>query len=142
MVIPFGRTLFGLFAALVVSSIASAQDAEFEEAVKLLRMGQNDEALEKLREVVQLDPTNEDALRLYRNTDQDIWYMLVLHEGEIGQIAQSLLERAKMQRRELSRDEATMRGSDQVSPPSRVTVCNTFSGDRSRPSGPRWYMPR
>lgn len=108
MVIPSGRTLFGLAAAFVLSSVAPAQDVEFAEAIKLLRMDQKEEALAKLREVLQLDPSNEDALRLYRNTDQDIWYMLLLEEGEIGQIAQSLLERAKMQRRELSRDEGAI----------------------------------
>ena len=84
MVIPFGRTLFGLIAALALSSVASAQDEEFQEAVKLLRMGQKEEALAKLQEVLQSNPSNEAALRLYRNTDQDIWYMLVLEEGEIG----------------------------------------------------------
>ena len=97
MVIPFGRTLFGLIAALALSSVASAQDEEFQEAVKLLRMGQKEEALAKLQEVLQSNPSNEAALRLYRNTDQDIWYMLVLEEGEIGMIAQSLLDRAKME---------------------------------------------
>ncbi len=104
MVIPFGRTSLGLVATLVLPGFVLAQDLEFLEAVRLLRRGQKEEALEKFREVRSADLTNEDALRIYRNTDQDIWYMLVLEEGEIGQIAQSLLERAKFQRRELSRD--------------------------------------
>ena len=105
MATPSGRTFFGLIPILLLSTFASAQDVEFQNAVRLLRLGQKEEALAQLRQVLAADLSSADALRLYRNTDQDIWYDLVLEEGDIGKIAQSLLDRARVEVRELSRDQ-------------------------------------
>lgn len=99
-------SLFGLAAALVVAQIAPAQSDKFQEAVRAYRLGKAEDALKLFQEVLQEDPSNEQALEYWKNTDQAVWQALLLDQGEIGAIAKHMLEQATIGRRERSRDEA------------------------------------
>lgn len=105
----FGKSLLAYAVAFVVGGTVLAQDP-FQDGVKLLRLGQKTEALAKFQDALKENPSNEEALRLYRSVDQDVWMMLLAEKGEISQIAESMLERAKLERKALSRDEGTIDG--------------------------------
>lgn len=108
MASSFSKSLLASAVALVVAGMASAQESKFQEGVKFLRLGTPEDrvqALECFRDVLKEDPSNEQALAYYRSISQDEWFMLLSEEGEIQKIAQSILDRAKLQRKEVSRDE-------------------------------------
>lgn len=92
----------------VLSGSAVAQDAPLQEAVTLLRLGKKDEAVAKLKTILAADPSNEQALEYYKSVSQDEWYLLMTSQGEIGQIAQLILDRAKVDIKKRSRDEAAI----------------------------------
>src|SRR5688572_6227070 len=107
MVHGFGRSLVSL-AVLALAGGAAAQDTSenFKEAVRLLRMNKDAEARDKLREVLNGDPSNEDAFKLLRETDQRIWQLMLEKEGDIGKMARSLMNRARIARKAWSADPA------------------------------------
>lgn len=100
----FHHSLLAAVVAAVVGGSALAQ-TPLQEAVTLLRLNQRDEAKAKLHEILSSDPSNEEAHSLYMSVSQDEWYMLMTEKGEIQQIAQSILDRAKVAQKERSRDE-------------------------------------
>jgi hypothetical protein len=104
----FQQSLLAAAVAVVVGGSALAQDTPLREAVNLLRLNKTDEAVNKLREILTADPSNADALQLYQSVSQDEWYMLMTTKGEIQQIAQSILERAKVETKQRSRDQASI----------------------------------
>lgn len=104
----FPQSLLAAAVAVVVGGSALAQSTPLQEAVTLLRLNKKDEAVEKLREILKADPSNADALAYYQSVSQDEWYLLMTTKGEIQQIAQSILDRAKVETKQLSRDEATI----------------------------------
>lgn len=108
MACSFPQSLLAAAVAVVVGGSLLAQDTPLKEASKALRLGQKEAAVEKLREILSSDPSNEDAMALYQSISQDEWYMLMTQQGEIGKIAQSILDRAKAERRERSRDEGAI----------------------------------
>ena len=89
----FHQSLLAAVVALVVGGTAAAQESALQEAVLQLRLGKKDEALTKLREIIQGDPSNEAAHELYQSVSQDEWYMLMTEQGEIQKIAASILEK-------------------------------------------------
>ncbi len=99
----FHQSLLAAAVALVVGGSALAQNS-LQEAVNLLRINQKTEAVQKLQEIIQGDPSNEAAHDLYQSVSQDEWYMLMTEKGEVQKIARSILERAKSTQRERSRD--------------------------------------
>ncbi len=103
----FSQFLLAAAVAAVVGGSALAQTS-LQEAVTLLRLNKSAEATTKLREILAADPSNADALSLYKSVSQDEWYVLMTSKGEIGQIAQSLLDRAKVDLKARSRDEAAI----------------------------------
>ena len=103
----FHQSLLAAAVALVVGGSALAQ-TQLQEAVTLLRVNKKAEAVQKLKEIIQGDPSNEEAHALYQSVSQDEWYMLMTEQGETSKIARSILERAKTTRRERSRDEAAI----------------------------------
>jgi hypothetical protein len=111
MACSFSQSLLATVVAIVVAGSAVAQDTPtpLNEAVKLLRLGQKDEAMQKLRDILAGDPSNADALNLYQSVTQEEWYLLMTSEGEFQQIAKSLLARAKVENKQRSRDEAAIR---------------------------------
>ncbi len=104
----FTQSLLAAAVAVVVGGSALAQDTPLREAVNLLRLNKTEEAVNKLREILTADPSNTEALSLYQSVSQDEWYLLMTTKGEIQQIAQSILERAKVETKQHSRDEATI----------------------------------
>lgn len=104
----FIQSLLAAAVAVVVGGAALAQDTALQEAVRLLRLNKQEEGVAKLKEILAADPSNADALQLFQSVSQDEWYMLLTSKGEIQQIAQSILERAKVERKQASRDEAAI----------------------------------
>ncbi len=106
------NTLFGALVACVAAGALSAQPEPkevFDEAVKQLRLNNKAGALEKFQEVIKLDPTNAQAWKLWEETNKNIWEELFLQDNEqIRQIAQFLMERARLARKTMSRDEAAI----------------------------------
>ena len=94
MVRSFSHSLLAAAVAIVVGGSALAQNTPLQEAVILLRLNKQDEAVQKLREILTSDPSNTDALKLYESVTQDEWYLLMTTKGEVQQIAQSILDRA------------------------------------------------
>lgn len=103
----FSHFLLAAAAAAVVGGSISAQ-TPLQEAVKLLRLNKTEEGMAKLKEIVAADPSNEQALELYRSVSQDEWFMLMTMKGEPQQIAQMLLDRARVDMKTRSRDEAAI----------------------------------
>lgn len=110
----FSQSLLAAAVAVVVGGTALAQSTPLQEAATLLRLNKKDEATAKLREILSSDPSNEDAHKLYRSISQDEWYLLMTHKDEQGEasdiqkIAQSILERAKVESKKRSRDDAAI----------------------------------
>jgi HEAT repeat protein len=112
----FSQILLAAAVAAVVggSAMAQSQGSPLQEVVTLLRLNKKEEALAKLREIFAADPSNADALQMYRSVSQDEWYMLMTHKNESGdisdiqKIAQTILERAKVETKERSRDESAI----------------------------------
>ncbi len=108
------QSLLAAAVAVVLGGSALAQATPLQEAVTLLRLNKTDEALAKLREIITADPSNADALAMYRSVSQDEWYLLMTHRdangeaSDIQKIAQSILDRAKVETKERSRDEAAI----------------------------------
>jgi HEAT repeat protein len=106
----FTQSLLAAAVAVVVGGSALAQDSSLKEAVTLIRLGKADDAKAMLRNILTADPSNADALKLYQSVSQDEWFMMLTgSDQEIRQIAQSILDRAKSERKERSRDEAAIK---------------------------------
>ena len=91
--------------AIAVAPPLSAQAQEaFEEGVRLLNEGQDEEALAAFRRVLVEDPSNEEAYALWIGTDQATWTRILLKGGEFEQIGEQLIDRARLGRRERVND--------------------------------------
>lgn len=107
MVRSFTQSLLAAAVAVVVGGSAFAQD--LKEAVTMIRLGKTEEAKTALRSILAADPSNADALRMYQSVSQDEYFMMLTGtDEEIRKIAASILDRAKAERKERSRDEATI----------------------------------
>ena len=106
----FGKTLLGLVVASIAAGSLAAQDPEsiFAEGVKSLRLGNREEALAKFQQVLAADPSHEQAFEIWRKTDQDMWRWLMLEQGDIQKVAQELQSRARLRRKDMSRDQAAI----------------------------------
>jgi len=110
----FSQSLLAAAVAVAVGGMALAQGTPLQEAATLLRLGKKDEAATKLYEILKSDSSNADALAMYKSISQDEWYLLMTNKNEAGEaseiqkIAQSILERAKVEIKQRSRDEATI----------------------------------
>lgn len=108
------QSLLAAAVAAAFGGSALAQGTPLQEAVTLLRLNKKAEAMEKMREILAADPSNAEALAMYRSVSQDEWYLLMTQRdangepSDLAKIAQSLLERAKVETKERSRDEATI----------------------------------
>ena len=124
MASSFAKSLLASVTALVVAGGALAQGT-FQEGVKHLRLGENDQALAAFRSVLRDDPSHTQALQLYRSISQDEWFMLLSQQDEIGKIAQSIMQRAKLEKRERSRDASAIEGLAEI-----ATAAETSYEDR------------
>ena len=105
------KSLLGLVAVLVAASVSSAQDPNqlFQDAVRLIRTNKRQEAIAKLQELLKADPSNEAAFKLWKETDQDVWTMMLLEKDEIGMITKHLLSLVQQGRKARSRDDAKIK---------------------------------
>ena len=91
------------FAALL-SAPARAQDNaqanQLQQAVDALANGNQEEALRLLQEVLNADPSNEDAYELWSSTENRVWLKLLTQGGELELVARELADRAKLGRKE------------------------------------------
>src|SRR5690606_28095539 len=116
--------------ACVAHGTTLAQDVKttFQQAVRLIRMNQEEAGLEKLREVLAAAPAHEDAFELWKAADVDVWQMLLNEGGEFEQIAKELMQRATLGRKELQRDDEAIQAlvqkalSDEFSTRSRANA--------------------
>jgi FlaG/FlaF family flagellin (archaellin) len=110
------QSLLAAAIAAVVGGAVAAQDSPLQEAATLLRLNKTVEATAKLREILAGDPSNADALTMYRSISQDEWYLLMTQKdadgnpSEIQKIAISIMERAKVEKKVRSRDDAAIAG--------------------------------
>lgn len=124
----FGKTLIGLVAASFVTGPLSAQDPEstFAEGIKALRLGKREEALAKFQEVMAADPSHEQAFAIWRQTDQDMWRWLMMEQGDIEKVAKEIQSRARLRRKEMSRDEDAINAAIEL-----ATSADKDFGERS-----------
>lgn len=110
------QSLLAVAVAAVVGGAALAQDTPLQEAATLLRLNKKEDATAKLREILASDPSNADAMQMYRSISQDEWFLLMTQKdadgnpSEIQKIAIAILDRAKAEKKVRSRDAATIDG--------------------------------
>ena len=102
----FGKTLLSVAAAFVAATSLGAQEkSTFAKAVHEQRLGNAEAAKGLFAQVLSEDPSNAEALALYRATSEDVWEMLLTNDDEqVRKIAQLLLDRAKAESIDQSRD--------------------------------------
>lgn len=104
----FTQSLLAAAVAVVVGGSVLAQD--LKEAVAMYRLGKTEDCKAALRNILTADPSNSAALKLYQSVSQDEYFMLLTgSDTDIRQIAASILDRAKAERKERSRDDAAIR---------------------------------
>src|SRR5258708_37525139 len=96
------RRTFGLVIALTsmtVPALASPSPGgrilddvktTFDQGVEMLQRGHNDEALAALQKVLAMNPTQEQALELWRGTDARVWRDLLVQGGQFELAAKRL----------------------------------------------------
>ena len=72
----FHSSLLAAVVSFVVGGVALAQNP-LQEAVTLLRINKQDEAVAKLQDILSGDPSNEEAHELYTSVSQDEWFLLM-----------------------------------------------------------------
>lgn len=109
------RRNFGLVIALAAlaapSFSATSQDdlkSTFAQAVELYRRGRNDEALAALQKAVAMEPSQEDAYTLWKETDYRDWRDLLTEGGQFELAAKRLIELARLGRKAIANDEAAI----------------------------------
>ncbi len=112
MVLGFGRSLFLISAGAILATgslyAQGAKDA-FKEGVKLLRLGQDAQALEKFMEALNADPSNEEAYQLWKETHHTVWAQLMARKGDYAKVARRFLTLATLERKRRSADEEAIR---------------------------------
>ena len=97
-----GKALLGLAAVAVAASSMSAQTVQ--DAVVQYRTGNEALAIEILQKIVASDPSNAEAFEMWRSIDQEVWHALLVEKGELGKIAKFLVGKARVARKDMSRD--------------------------------------
>ena len=107
MVNGFARSLFAISAvALLGVGSLKAQDAgdAFKQGVKFLQMNEDQKALDKFKEALNADPSNEEAYELWKQTEQRVWSYMLAKGGDYEKIARHFLKRATLERKVRSAD--------------------------------------
>lgn len=123
----FHHHLLTAVVALVVGGSAIAQQpTALTEAVTAIRLGKADEAKTTLQQILASDPSNDEAMELYRSVSQDEWLMLITSsDDDIRQTAESILARAKVSPKTLSRDGVAIQKLVDI-----ATAADSLHGDR------------
>src|SRR5882672_199100 len=82
-----------LVLAVLGAPAVYAQDiaGDFKQAVDLLQRDHKPEALEMLRKVVAANPSQEQALELWKSTDGQVWLDMLTEQGEFEQLTKRLM---------------------------------------------------
>lgn len=81
----------------------------FKQGVELWERGHEKEALALFNKVLGMSPSQESAFALWQETDYAVWRELLAAGGEAQLVAKRLIELARMQRKALANDEATIK---------------------------------
>jgi HEAT repeat protein len=84
------------------------EDSTFVEGVKLYLANHPEEALEKFQEVLAENPGNEEALRFLEQGGREVFFLMLLREGEYEATAKRFLELARVARKEKVNDPAAI----------------------------------
>ncbi|HKE01217.1 MAG TPA: hypothetical protein VKE69_09425, partial [Planctomycetota bacterium] len=92
------------------TGVASAQGAKelVEEAHELLRRGDDAAALEKMRAALATDPSPEEAMRIWREVDKDVWLRLTAKGGELELAGRAFMDRVKIPMKAARKDAAAI----------------------------------
>lgn len=104
-------TIACLLLALSACPFAAAQDAEtlLREGHDLYMRGRDDEALQKMKAVIALDPSSADAFRLINALEPRVWASLMLKGGEHDAVVRTLMRVAIPGERAHQRDATRIR---------------------------------
>ena len=109
------RRTLGLGFALVALSLPSFSSARadelsdtFAQAVELYRRGHNDQALAALQKAVAMEPTQEAAYALWKETDYRDWRDFLVEGGQFEIATRRLIELARLGRKAISNDQAAI----------------------------------
>jgi HEAT repeat protein len=80
----------------------------FASAIELLQRGHDDEALVQLKRVAAMEPDQKAAYELWRSRDYADWRDLLVRGGDFELIAKRLIDLARIERKALQNDEATI----------------------------------
>lgn len=103
------RLSVALLVGMLASGTASAQDADalFREGVDLYLQGGEfrAQALEKFTEVLALNPSHEDAFRMYQQAGSEVFWLMMSEGGEAETMAKRFLELSSLGRVEKQNDQ-------------------------------------
>lgn len=108
--IPAGFISFASIANAAMAPVAIQGDAKdlMQQGLDLLRRGEDAAALEKFRAAVASNPSNEDAIRIYKEVDEAVWLRMLAKGGDYEQIARALLAKATPVLGEYKKDSAVI----------------------------------
>ena len=94
------------FTAALLTAPSFGQDAQstFQEGVKALRAGNQEEALASFHAVLAMDLSNRDAYELWQSTESQIFHRMMTFGGESELVAKRFMDLASMGRKERQND--------------------------------------
>lgn len=134
-----------LASPVVAGSLArSGQDdlkATFDKGVEMLQRGHPDEALAAFQKVLAMSPTEEQAYDLWKTTDPRTWSDLLVEGGQFELAAKRLIELARLRRKALANDAATIQplvvtaatGADDVARRKAILTLSSDHGEYAVP---------
>jgi CheY-like chemotaxis protein len=94
----------GTGATLAAQGVDQETETLFMEAIDLYKRGRDAEALEKLKQVLARDPSNEEAFRLREKVSMAMWIDLMTRKGELQAVINEFLRKASVGEREKRKD--------------------------------------
>ncbi len=90
------------FGVTLLATQGNAQS--FEDGIAAYQRGDKQAAVDAFKNVLASNPANEDAYRMWQNVEQDLMLQMLLERGELGNLADRFLEKAKIGKREVVAD--------------------------------------
>lgn len=105
-VVPVLSTVFvDSSATLTAQGVDEETEKLYDEAIDLFKRGKDTEALQKLKEVLARDPSQEEAYRLRNKVAFAVWIDLMIKRGEIKSVVNTFLNMAKLGERKKRQDQ-------------------------------------
>ena len=95
-------------AAVCAGPTFAASEEAFREGVGLYLRGRTEEALEKFKEVLAENPSHEEAYRYFEQSGREVFFLMLVKDGEYEAVAKRFLELARMGRKEKVNDVAAI----------------------------------